>query len=238
MSNIKPEIVSESQSLEVPEVLLSPNRIFNQDSEHWKQFWSSLDQNFFHSLKDARRHMYILTAINILLVSIGITFFVNAIWLIWYGEGIGNGENTNQYTGILSGALSIATFVGIFFIKPQNYITKSLANMAQIQLIYKAHLISFLGMTEIYYNKVSNNKNLRIQDIVSLNKELERSSKNFIQMIEKNIDLPKQDESLEEATGNLQDDEIESPKQDESLEEATGNLQDESLEEASRRRVR
>ncbi len=184
------------------ESIIPIDEIFSKDHKYWEQFWKSMDNNFFQSLKDVRLDMYIITSVNILLVAVGIAFFVNSIWLILFGKNTTAPQNTvsvvnttappddSLYAGILSGALSIGTFVGIFFIKPQRYLTRALGNMAQIQLIYKSHLVVYLNMTRIYYDKIKD-KNIPLDEMIAINKEFERATKCYLQMIENNIELDK-----------------------------------------------
>lgn len=126
-----------------------------------------------------------MLAINIALTVMGIAFFAVSLYLLWKAGG--NVENS--YAGLLSGAISIAAFVTLFFIKPQQYITKALGNVAQIEFIYKAQLLTYTATFDVYNSKIKKIEEIKIEDLIKLNKELERTTKFYLFMIEKNIEF-------------------------------------------------
>jgi hypothetical protein len=159
-----PQIVNPSDSTNES----GGNKRTRQTSE---KYWDVLDDLFKKTMKIAINAYETNRIINIIIVCIGIILIINSVVYTWYHEYADSWS-------LFSGGLGLLSFVLVFFLNPQIYITNALGNLAQIQIIYKAQSLEFESMSDYNWSKfIANPRDLK--EIMLMNEELERTTENI-----------------------------------------------------------
>ena len=101
-----------------------------------RDYWQRMDDMFDRTIAIAENSYKTNRMINIIVVIIGIVLIANSIVYTWY-------KQSPDAWSLFSGGLGLVSFVTIFLTKPQLRITKALANLVQIQMIYKSHSLEY-----------------------------------------------------------------------------------------------
>jgi hypothetical protein len=155
-----------------------------EDSErsHYssRDYWKRMDDMFDRTIAIAENSYRTNRMINIIVVIIGIVLIANSIVYTWY-------KQSPDAWSLFSGGLGLVSFVTIFLTKPQLRITKALANLVQIQMIYKSHSLQYEAVSDYHWEKYKNG-NRDIAELTQMNKELDRATENAAKLVESYVE--------------------------------------------------
>ena len=150
--------------------------------ERSRAYWREMDDSVFRVMKIAETTFQTNKKINLIIVIIGIVLLANSIGYAWY-------KQTADAWSLFSGGIGMVAFMTLFFKNPQESITKSLGNLVQIQMIYKSQAAEFETIRDYDDAKnVAGNRNL--DEIISMDKELERVTKHYGDLVRKYLGDP------------------------------------------------
>lgn len=142
-----------------------------------KEYWRKMDDQLFRMMSIAEKSYQTNRRINIIVVIIGIVLIANSIGYAWYKQ------SADAWT-LFSGGIGIVAFATLFFKNPQEAITKSLSNLAEIEMIYKSHAAEFETIRDYDFEKQQNG-NRDLNEVISMDKELERITQTYGDMAQK-----------------------------------------------------
>lgn len=146
------------------------------------EYWRDMDKSVFRIMKIAETAFQTNRKINIIIVIIGIVLLANSIGYTWY-------KQTADAWSLFSGGIGIVAFMTLFFKNPQESITKSLGNLAQIQMIFKSHATEFETIRD--YDDAKNKAgNRSLDEIIAMDKELERITEKYGNLVQKYLEDP------------------------------------------------
>jgi hypothetical protein len=175
-------------------------------------FWQKMDKQFYDILRESKHGFKINTAINIILVITGGALISNAIAYSWL-------EPTNALNAwsIFSGGIGMAALVTLFFYKSQNAITKAIANLSVVDMIFKSHYRAYESVTDYDYRADSGTAVRNLQDLKSMIEILEKTTRRHVklmqglQLAEENNGVGNNDDEKKVENGNGNDKNV-SPK--------------------------
>lgn len=107
--------------------------------------WKNLDDSFFRTIKFVKGAYISTTVISYILVGLGVMLFAISFYPAFAGQEVAP-------FGYITGGMSMATVVTIFFKNQQDTVTKTaakaLGNLAQIQMIYKLYSLKFAELAD------------------------------------------------------------------------------------------
>lgn len=145
--------------------------------EAGKQFWNAMDDMFQRTMINAQQAYKTNRMINIVVVAVGVILIGNSIAYGWY-------KQSADAFALFLGGLGLATFISVFFLRPQSAIEQALGRLAQIQMIYKAHSAEYEAISDYDWEKFSKG-NHGLTDIISMNQELDRVTDKYTSMVQK-----------------------------------------------------
>lgn len=145
------------------------------------EYWKRMDDMFDRTIRIAELSYQSNRIINLIVVMIGIVLIANSIAYTWY-------KQSADAWSLFSGGIGIVSFITLFFVKPQNGITKALGNLAQIQMIYKAHALEFEAISDYDWEKFSEPESRQINEISQMNRELERATSNAVRLVQSHVE--------------------------------------------------
>ena len=145
-----------------------------------------IDKASTGTVKVARSYYETNKKINIIIVTVGIVLLANSIIYAWM-HGINNWS-------LFSGGLGIASFVTVFFTKPQENITKALGNLAQIQMITKSYCLEFDTVLDYHIRNEPRN----IEDVSKLNNILCSIASKAVKLVQTEIETTTERNSIEQ----------------------------------------
>ena len=151
-----------------------------EKKEESRSYWLGMNKMFTDTMEIAKKAYRINRNINLVIVGIGMTLLANSIAFTWINNGL------NEFTTI-TGGLSLVSFITLFFMRPQNNLTSSLGNLAQIQMIYKSHSFEFESLAN-YYCSQSDEISKDLEKIKEVNRELEKFTNQYIELVQKFIE--------------------------------------------------
>jgi hypothetical protein len=151
----------------------------SESSGHAREYWEKMDSLFYSTMKTAEQSYETNRIINIIVVAIGIVLIANAIILGWV-------RPSSDAWSIVSGGIGIVAFLAHFFVQPQSRITRSLGNLAQIQMIHKAHSRLFESISDYDWLKFRKGDR-EIEEVKKMDEELERGTKEYVKLVEEYI---------------------------------------------------
>jgi hypothetical protein len=143
-----------------------------------------MDDMFDRTIAIAENSYRTNRIINIIVVIIGIVLIANSIVYTWI-------KQTPDAWSLFSGGLGLVSFVTIFLTKPQLRITKALANLVQVQMIYKSHSLEYEAISDYHWEKFKNG-NRDIAELTQMNKELDRATENAARLVESFVEKDKE----------------------------------------------
>jgi len=145
-----------------------------------------IDKASSGTVKIARSYYETNKKINIIVVTVGIILLANSIAFAWkYG--------TNPWS-LFSGGLGIASFVAVFFTKPQQNITTALGNLAQIQMITKSYCLEFDMLLDYHIRNESTN----IEDLSRINNILYGITSKGVKLVQTEVETTTETNSVEQ----------------------------------------
>ncbi len=142
-----------------------------EDSE---QYWKRIDNLFFKTHEHAEMAFRINLYINIIVVAIGMLMFLYSIIYSWT-------RSLDLYS-VAFGGIGIATFIGLFYFKPQLKIQQTMGDLTQIQVVYRTYCAQWENITDWAR---SNQQHMTLQELDTLNKQLEDRTNVAVDRIEK-----------------------------------------------------
>ena len=149
-----------------------------------RDYWQRMDDMFDRTIAIAENSYRTNRIINIIVVIIGIVLIANSIVYTWI-------KQTPDAWSLFSGGLGLVSFVTIFLTKPQLRITKALANLVQVQMIYKSHSLEYEAISDYHWEKFKNG-NRDIAELTQMNKELDRATENAARLVESFVEKDKE----------------------------------------------
>jgi hypothetical protein len=134
LSSIEMEDIDEREimALETTQVKMAQNDSEQAKEVKEKDVWDVFDSNILKALSISGRACRINFSIYILMIGFGVTLLVYSI--------IYSAFNGIEVYSTIFGSLGLASFVSILLIAPQSKISKNAANLAQLQILYRAYV--------------------------------------------------------------------------------------------------
>lgn len=149
-------------------------------------YWLRMDKLFDDTMGIAKLSYRTIRIINIIIVCVGLVFICNSIALFWMGGP--DQSPGDQIFAFASGGMGMASFVAIFFTKPQKNISRSLGNLAQIHMIYKSHSRHFETISDYDWEKFLEKGSRDFDEVEKLGREFERMTEKYSELIQKYIE--------------------------------------------------
>jgi hypothetical protein len=140
-------------------------------------YWKKMDRHFEEILNDSHKAFKIKTIINIMLVIIGTILIANAITYTWL-NGTSNGWS------FFSGGIGIAALISIFFYKSQDAISKAVANLSVVDMVFKSHYRAYESITDYDYKADNSLPHREIGDLKETLELLEKTTKAHVELIQ------------------------------------------------------
>lgn len=161
----------DDSEFEVPNVITP-----HLESEYTKDFWEKMDRLFKRTISYAEKAFTLNTYVNYAVVITGIALVGYSILYSWLYE-------LDLYS-IAYGSLGVATFIATFYLNPQRRIQQLVSDLTQIQLFYRTYCIQWEHIAD--WQK-ENRNNMTLEDLKSLNTQLEELTINIAAKIEEQI---------------------------------------------------
>jgi hypothetical protein len=145
-------------------------------AEEGEQYWKRIDDLFFRTHEHAERAFRVNLYINIIIVAIGILMLFYSIIYSWT-------KSLDVYS-VAFGGIGVASFIGLFYFKPQLKIQQTVGDLTQIQVVYRTYCAQWENITDWARN---NQQHMTLQELDALNKQLEDRTNVAIEKIEKFI---------------------------------------------------
>ncbi len=113
---------------------------------------------------------------NILVVALGTLIFLYSVLYSWT-------RSLDLYF-VAFGGIGVATFVGLFYLKPQLKLQQTVGDLTQIQVVYRTYCAQWENITDWAR---SNQQHMTLQELDMLNKQLEDRTNVAVEKIEKYI---------------------------------------------------
>jgi hypothetical protein len=144
--------------------------------EEGEQYWKRIDELFFRTHEHAEKAFKVNLYINYIVVGIGVAMILYSLAYSWM-------RSLDIYS-VAFGGIGIASFVGVFYFKPQLKIQQNVGDLTQIQVVYRTYCAQWENITDWARN---NQDHMTLQELDALNKQLEERTNVAIEKIEKFI---------------------------------------------------
>lgn len=153
-------------------------------------YWKKMDKHFEDILNDSKKAFKIKTVINILLVIIGAILIANAITYTW-------AKGTSDGWGLFSGGIGMGVLVSIFFYKSQDALSKGVANLSVVDMVFKSHYRAYESITDYDYKTDNSLPRREVGDLKEMLELLEKTTKAHVELIHqiKMIESPSSQDS-------------------------------------------
>ncbi len=142
--------------------------------EDGEQYWKRIDNLFFKTHEHAETAFRINLYINVVLVAIGTLMFLYSIAYSWI--------RSLDAWSVAFGGIGVATFVGLFYFKPQLKIQQTMGDLTQIQVVYRTYCAQWENITDWAR---TNQAHMTLEELDALNKQLEDRTNVAVERIEK-----------------------------------------------------
>ncbi|HIH88829.1 TPA: hypothetical protein HA344_06450 [Candidatus Bathyarchaeota archaeon] len=142
-----------------------------QDGE---QYWKRIDELFFRTHEHAENAFKVNLYVNIIVVAVGVLMLLYSIYYSWT-------RSLDLYS-VAFGGIGVASFVGLFYYKPQLKIQQTVGDLTQIQVVYRTYCAQWENITDWAR---SNQQHMTLQELDALNKQLEDRTNVAVDKIEK-----------------------------------------------------
>jgi hypothetical protein len=137
------------------------------------KYWEKIDELFYRALGYTERSFKINLYINILIVVVGCVLILYSISYGWL-------RGLDVYSAAL-GALGVLSIVSNFYLTPQRKMQKTMGDLTQVQIFYR----TYCAQWENIMGWARENKDMTLEQLETLNKQLEERSGAAIEKIEK-----------------------------------------------------
>jgi hypothetical protein len=154
---------------------------------HGYKFWNVVDQQFKDIVQAGKDAFVLNRNINLLVVIIGTIIIGSTLSYSWiYG--------VNLWSTLTSG-IGIASFVIVFFNNPQSNISKAVASLASVSMIYKSHQIEFEQINSAMWGLRKRTEKAwiiekdNLSKVEELNKALQDSTKCYVNLVNSHLEV-------------------------------------------------
>jgi hypothetical protein len=163
----------------VDEELLSDDRrsIAQRPSKDAEGYWKKMDKHFEDILNDSKKAFKMKTIINIMLVIIGAILIANAITYAWY-------NGTSDGWSLFSGGIGMGVLISMFFYKSQDAISKAVANLSVVDMVFKSHYRAYESITDYDYKADNSLPHREIGDLKEMLELLEKNTRAYVELIQ------------------------------------------------------
>jgi hypothetical protein len=127
------------------EAILAHKRRKSSFLDETRDLWQRMDNSFYSTIGFTQLAYRSTNKISYVVVAMGVIFLIHSIASVYIFHKL------DQWS-VLSGGLSLVSFVSLFFTRPQKDIQKNtataLGNLAQIQMIYKLYSLQFASLAD------------------------------------------------------------------------------------------
>ena len=141
-----------------------------------REYWNKLDDLFYKTLGHAEKAFDINVKINITVVGVGISLLV---YSIVYGAF----RNLDIYSTAF-GSLGVVSFIALFYFTPQKKIQKTVGDLVQIQMLYRAFYMQAEAVSDYDYRT---RMSKTLDEVKRMNDHLMENTLKVIDKIEKCI---------------------------------------------------
>jgi len=139
-----------------------------------EQYWKRIDELFFRTHEHAENAFKVNLYVNIIVVAVGVLMLLYSIYYSWT-------RSLDLYS-VAFGGIGVASFVGLFYYKPQLKIQQTVGDLTQIQVVYRTYCAQWENITDWAR---SNQQHMTLQELDALNKQLEDRTNVAVDKIEK-----------------------------------------------------
>ena len=140
-------------------------------------FWKRMDKHFEDIISDSKKAFRVKTLINIILVILGVALIGNAIIYSWV-------RGTSDGWSIFSGGIGIGALVSLFFYKSQDAISKAVANLTVVELVFKSHYRAYESITDYDYKADHELPHREVADLKGMLELLEKTTEAHVKLIQ------------------------------------------------------
>jgi ABC-type multidrug transport system fused ATPase/permease subunit len=144
-----------------------------QERPDVSKYWERLDELFYRTLGYAERSFKVNLYINMLIVVAGCVLVIYSMLYGWL-------KGLDAYS-LTFGALGVLSFVSSFYLAPHKKIQRTIGDLTQIQVFYR----TYCAQWENIMDWARENKDMTLEQLEALNKQLEERSGTAIEKIEK-----------------------------------------------------
>jgi len=135
--------------------------------------WEKIDELFCRALGYTERTFKINLYINLLTVAVGCVLVLYSISYGWL-------RVPDAYTAVL-GTLRVFCVISNFYLTPQRKIQKTMGDLTQVHIFYR----TYCAQRENIMDWAKENRDMALEQLEALNKQLEERSRAAIEKIEK-----------------------------------------------------
>ncbi len=144
--------------------------------EDAKTYWSQIDAVFYRTIGHAEQSYRVNLYVNLLIVGAGCLLLI-------YSFSYSALRGIDVWS-VAFGGLGIVSFLGSFFILPQQRIQKTVGDLTQIQIFYRTYCAQWENIMD--WEK-TNKDHMTLQELESLNKQLEELTFETVKRIEEYV---------------------------------------------------
>ena len=148
----------------------------DSDKAIGETFWDKMDKHFEDILSESKLAFKIKTIINITVVIVGIVLVGNAIVYSWI-------KGTDGWS-LFSGGMGLGALVSLFFYKSQDAISKAVANVSVVDMVFKSHYRAYESITDYDYKADHGLEHREIADLKVMLELLENTTRAHVGIIE------------------------------------------------------
>jgi hypothetical protein len=142
-----------------------------------EDFWKKMDKHFEDILSESKKAFKVKTIINITLVILGVALIVNAIaYTIQKGTADG--------WSFFSGGIGMGALVSLFFYKSQDALSKAVANLSVVDMVFKSHYRAYESITDYDFKADHTLPHREITDLKEMLEALEKTTRAHVELIQ------------------------------------------------------
>ncbi|MCW4019470.1 MAG: hypothetical protein NWF00_12475 [Candidatus Bathyarchaeota archaeon] len=145
-------------------------------NQYVQEYWKNVDNLFYRTIGHAETAFKVNIYINIIVVIIGIVILGYSILYSWI-------NGLNLYSTAF-GSLGVVSFIATFYLTPQKRVQKTVGDLTQLQMFYRTYYMQAEAINDWLFN---NQKNLSLNDLDTVNKQLEALTNGCVEKIESYI---------------------------------------------------
>jgi len=160
---------------EYPSGTPEQKEFWNYWENWWRKYWDNVEALFYRTIGHAEKAFKVNMYISIIIVVVGIVLLAYSIVYSWI--------NGLDLYSTAFGALGVANFVAVFYLTPQRKIQSTVADLTQIQILYRGYSVQLGAANDWQRSHVT----MGLEDLDKWCKQLESLSINAAQKIEELI---------------------------------------------------